>query len=671
MKTHKPSPAVVLALALLCYGLAPPLQAVGLGVATVQSGLNEPLRLRIEILELQGVALEDVHIELASAEEYRHFGVERDPFFDNIRFNKVAEGDAAYLELSTADDTPVPLSFMVLVLDVRWPAGRLLSEQNISLDTPVFDPDDSLVSRQVQPAVVPGPGSGSGAGDIPQTVEAAPGETISALAARVRPGASVTLQQTMLALREANPEAFEDGNINRLQAGRILRVPELARIQEVDPRQAAAFVDEQNRAFADFQVLTELAPQPPQQPAEETQPQGRLSVITEPGSEGEGGVSQVPELAELDRRIADLEARLALRQEEADRARLQRVELNARLTSLETQINEAEEIIRLRDLQLAQIRQALAEAGQTPQQPGRAGTVETLRGLLDAFIADLYYWLGGALAVVLLLALMLRSPGRSSLGYAADGMPAFDKFDIDPDHLPKAKGSPPGGRAPGKAPNKPHNRKARPRRAAGRDPHEIDPDEWVSPARPARTRGKAGGQPPTTESKAPSPQLNQTAAGEWVSAARPAIRKKSADTPPAAGPRAATAPRPAAGPQASAKPAPVSPQAKPAPVRPQAKPAPVNPPAMADPRPEPELAAGPEQQPGALFEPGELEQMEFGGGATAALSGDDETAIKLELAYAYQKMGDTAGAADILREVIKEGNRYQVKEARQMLDSLS
>ena len=52
------------------------------------------------------------------------------------------------------------------------------------------------------------------------------------------------------------------------------------------------------------------------------------------------------------------------------------------------------------------------------------------------------------------------------------------------------------------------------------------------------------------------------------------------------------------------------------------------------------------------------------------LSDDDEAATKLELAYAYQKMGDAEGAREILKEVLKEGNADQVKEAEKLLTSI-
>ena len=133
-----------------------------------------------------------------------------------------------------------------------------------------------------------------------------------------------------------------------------------------------------------------------------------------------------------------------------------------------------------------------------------------------------------------------------------------------------------------------------------------------------------------------------TGGDEWVSAARPAPRKRSADS---SGESAST---PASTPVST----PASTPATTAPLFPAGV-----------------SAAAPEQE-AALFEPGELKAKMPAIEDVNNLSSDDETAIKLELAYAYQKMGDNDGAASILKEVIKEGNRVQVKEAQQMLDSI-
>ena len=52
------------------------------------------------------------------------------------------------------------------------------------------------------------------------------------------------------------------------------------------------------------------------------------------------------------------------------------------------------------------------------------------------------------------------------------------------------------------------------------------------------------------------------------------------------------------------------------------------------------------------------------------LSDADEAATKLDLARAYYEMGDSAGAREILEEVLREGNDDQVMDARDLLSKL-
>ncbi|MGH8803083.1 MAG: FimV/HubP family polar landmark protein, partial [Casimicrobiaceae bacterium] len=48
-----------------------------------------------------------------------------------------------------------------------------------------------------------------------------------------------------------------------------------------------------------------------------------------------------------------------------------------------------------------------------------------------------------------------------------------------------------------------------------------------------------------------------------------------------------------------------------------------------------------------------------------------DAATKLDLAKAYQEMGDREGARDILQEVLHEGDAQQKSEARELLAKLA
>ena len=82
--------------------------------------------------------------------------------------------------------------------------------------------------------------------------------TLIRIARQIRPDETVTLQQTMIAIQSLNPEAFADGNINRLLIGQVLRIPTKGEISAFDAESAFAEVSRQNQAMVG--VVPNLAP---------------------------------------------------------------------------------------------------------------------------------------------------------------------------------------------------------------------------------------------------------------------------------------------------------------------------------------------------------------------------------------------------------------------------
>lgn len=84
------------------------------------------------------------------------------------------------------------------------------------------------------------------------------------IANEVRPNATVSKQQTMVALLTANPSAFKNRNVNGLRAGYTLRVPRFETIQEIDPWRALRQVQTQNAQWRspepDQSVINESTP---------------------------------------------------------------------------------------------------------------------------------------------------------------------------------------------------------------------------------------------------------------------------------------------------------------------------------------------------------------------------------------------------------------------------
>ena len=78
----------------------------------------------------------------------------------------------------------------------------------------------------------------------------------------------------------------------------------------------------------------------------------------------------------------------------------------------------------------------------------------------------------------------------------------------------------------------------------------------------------------------------------------------------------------------------------------------------------PAAAAEPKLDLGAI-------NLDLGASAAATPAEGDDVATKLELAKAYEEMGDKEGARELLSEVAKEGNPEQQAKAQGMLAKLS
>lgn len=265
--------------------------------------------------------------------------------------------------------------------------------------------------------------SGSDAAD---TVTIGADDTLWDVAMQVRPDSSVSVQQTMLALQRLNSEAFIADNINMVRRGQVLRIPDIEQIRALSAREAMSEVSRQNQLFENRRNVPlssqPVTAAPSQAPADTPNGRGELSVVSvdagEPATQSAAGGQN----AELDARIAALEAELAVQLEEADRVARQNAELLARLSQLEEQIDSAQEIIRLRDLELAQLQQALAQAPAVAEpQPIDPPPVITmappksfLQTVLDTLIENTYALLAVAALLILIIVYALLRRNRSA-----------------------------------------------------------------------------------------------------------------------------------------------------------------------------------------------------------------------------------------------------------------
>jgi pilus assembly protein FimV len=84
-----------------------------------------------------------------------------------------------------------------------------------------------------------------------KSIKVRPGDTASRLAIRYL-GGQASLDQMMLAMLKANPDAFIQGNVNLVKAGAVLRIPDLDEATQIPREEARKTVIAQAKEFAEY-----------------------------------------------------------------------------------------------------------------------------------------------------------------------------------------------------------------------------------------------------------------------------------------------------------------------------------------------------------------------------------------------------------------------------------
>ena len=349
---------------------------LGLGRIDVQSVLNQPLAAEIQILNASEWAANDLKVGLASPDEFERLGVERSIGLFDLEFKAVQRGSNIVIETITEDAIVEPFLHFVLVLD--WPRGRLLKEYTVLLDLPPtqgviqplmpragFETKSSRAVERANPATV----SVGSTGQL-TTI----GDTLWDIALATRPDRSISIPQMMMAIQQANPEAFINGNINRLKVGYALKIPAFETAMSISDRLAQAEVDAQNRALADGSTQKKTASDEPGQSVPQAD---RIDpgVSDSDGGDGEStgaGLRLISdEEPEQVVNVNDDEV-LAIRSELADKeqalkmAAEEQAITNDRLANLETQLGSLTSLIEVKDQELARLQQSLESLKNQP-----------------------------------------------------------------------------------------------------------------------------------------------------------------------------------------------------------------------------------------------------------------------------------------------------------------
>lgn len=223
-------------LASVCLSL--PVSAAGLGELSLRSHLGQPFRAEIDILASEPVERGQLQARIASVEAHQAAGVEFVPALQSLRVLVVRRPDGGSI-VRISSTAPVNEPFLRFLLELGTPGGMLTREYTALLDPPI--PVRSNVAVELPLADAPGAALPHASRSDRKPVRAAttkgtepassqplyvvqPGDSLSRIALEQQHD-GVNLQRMMIALHRANQGAFIDGNIDRLIAGRALRIP--------------------------------------------------------------------------------------------------------------------------------------------------------------------------------------------------------------------------------------------------------------------------------------------------------------------------------------------------------------------------------------------------------------------------------------------------------------
>ena len=309
----------VLALAAIAALSATPLdvQALGVGRLQVQSALGEGMRAEIDISSLSPEESASLAVRVASPEAYRSAGVDYNAVLASTQATVVRRPDGrAVLRLSS--DRAVQEPFVEVILELTWASGRLVREFTLLFDPPSGrNPPPAQAAATVAPMIAAAPAApapaplparsappplpaarppATAAAPVPPAPQPAravaatpapkpspkpmaaepasppvaaaggkrysvrPGDTLYRVAGRNQ-ASGVSLDQMLVGLYRANPEAFIERNVNKLRSGAVLAVPSADEVRDVTQADMRRLIAAQSVDFSAYRSrLAQAAP---------------------------------------------------------------------------------------------------------------------------------------------------------------------------------------------------------------------------------------------------------------------------------------------------------------------------------------------------------------------------------------------------------------------------
>ncbi len=430
--------SIVLLAAMVLF--LPAAKAAGLGRLSVHSELGQALNAEVEVPAVGRDEGPSLQVRLASQAAFKQANLEFNPALTRLRFDLDTRPDGSFVvHISSAQTISEP--YLDLLLELTWNGGRVLREYTVLLDPPGLHEGPQIVAPVVAPsaavaapsnppepaaaaplAAAPAPERGPAAAPAPSTAPSAapaaaaevpapapvaaapeaapkpaparaaapvpeaapavlhvrPGDTLGKIALQNKPR-EVSLDQMLVALLQANPKAFINGNMNLLLAGKDVSVPVPSAALAIDQGEAHREVVAQSADFAAYrsrlsQIAT-AASTAPEQPAAAAG-KGRVTAKVEDKSAAQKPGDQL-KIAKADAAASAAAAAAARKDEEAARQRALKDEKAraAALSKANEEIRRANEVAS----KAAAVAQKQAEAARAAAAKAEAAKAETAK----------------------------------------------------------------------------------------------------------------------------------------------------------------------------------------------------------------------------------------------------------------------------------------------------
>ena len=116
----------------------------------VQSALGEPLRVEIDLPEINAEEVSSLRAVVASPAAYRAAGLELNPALANAEIVLQKRPDGRYF-LRITSDRRINEPFVDLILEANWSSGRIVRDYTMLFDPPTLRQPSAQLAPQVTP----------------------------------------------------------------------------------------------------------------------------------------------------------------------------------------------------------------------------------------------------------------------------------------------------------------------------------------------------------------------------------------------------------------------------------------------------------------------------------------------------------------------------------------